>query len=139
MIVIPKKLPHAKQHVGVNKGLATANNSLNVGEYGLKAVERGDLTSKQLESARVAARKATKRSGKIVFKVVCDTVRSKKPLEVRMGSGKGPRDRFAAKVKPGSVIMEIVGTSREAAMQACKNASHKLPIKTLFIERYDVL
>lgn len=142
MIIIPKKFAHNKHHVGVNCGLATSGNIPIIGRFGLKATERGDLNPRQLESARVTARKEIKkfgRAGRIVFRPVCDTIRSKKPIEVRMGSGKGPKETTVAKVKPGTIIFEIVGTTKEAAINACIRAGHKLPVKTLFVERFDVL
>lgn len=140
MITVPKKFSHAKHQVGVNRGLATSGNFPVVGKYALKAAGRGDLTVKQLESARVTARKVIKKSGgQIVFRVICDTIRSKKPIEVRMGSGKGPKEGCVAKVKPGTIVFEIIGAPKEVAMEACTKASYKLPIDTLFTERYDVL
>lgn len=131
----PKKRKYRKAHVGRIKGLATGGSVISNGDYALKVLEGCDIKVNQLEAARVAARKATKRSGQILFRVQADLPKSKKPLEVRMGSGKGPVDHYAARVKPGRIIFEISGVSREVAKDACRRASHKLPVKTAFISR----
>jgi large subunit ribosomal protein L16 len=109
------------------------------GDYGLKVLEGCDLKINQIESARVAARKATKRSGQIIFRIQADLPKSKKPLEVRMGSGKGPVDHYAARVKAGRIIFEISGVSMEVAREACRKAGHKLPVRTTFVSRVPVV
>ena len=138
MGLIPKKRKYRKAHVGNIRGLATGGSTISNGDYGLKVLESCDIKVNQLESARVAARKATKRSGQIMFRVQADLPKSKKPLEVRMGSGKGPVDHYAARLKAGRIVFEISGVSREVAMDACKRAGHKLPVKTAFVERVSV-
>ena len=109
------------------------------GDYGLKVLEGCDLKINQIESARVAARKATKRSGQIIFRIQADLPKSKKPLEVRMGSGKGPVDHYAARVKAGRITFEISGVSMEVAREACRKAGHKLPVRTTFVSRVPVV
>ena len=138
MGLIPKKRKYRKAHVGRIRGLATGGSSVSGGEFGLKVLESCDLKVNQLESARVAARKATKRSGQIMFRVQADLPKSKKPLEVRMGSGKGPVDHNVARVKAGRIIFEITGVTREVAIDACRRAGHKLPVRTTFVERLGV-
>lgn len=138
MAFVPKKRKYRKAHVGVNRGLATAGSTLSNGDYALKVLESCDLKVTQLESARVAARKATKRSGQILFRVQADLPKSKKPLEVGMGSGKGSVDHYVARVKAGRIIFEISGVTREVAAAACKRASYKLPVRTSFVERIHV-
>lgn len=134
----PKKYKFRKVHVGVNKGLATSRTDLSFADYGIKVLGACDIKANQLESARVSARKGTGKAGKIFFRIFADLPRSKKPLEVRMGSGKGPVDHWAARVRPGTIIMEIGGVDREHAYNAFKRASHKLPVKTAFISRTPV-
>lgn len=135
---IPKKQKYRKAHVGVIRGLATGGCNLSNGDYGLRVLEACDIKSNQLESARVAARKATKRSGQILFKVQASLPKSKKPLEVRMGKGKGPVAYHVARVRPGRIIFEMMGVSREVAYDAFKRASHKLPVRTAFVERISI-
>ena len=135
---IPRKTKYRKAQVGVNKGLATSRTELAFGNYGLKILEPCDLKVNQIESARVSARKGTGKFGRIFFRIYADLPKSKKPLEVRMGSGKGSVDHYVARVKPGTIIMEIDGVSKNDAYNALKRASHKLPAKTSVIERAPV-
>lgn len=135
---IPKKQKFRKAHVGVIRGLATGGSTLANGDYGLRVIESGDIKANQLESARVAARKATKRHGQIMFKVQASVPKSKKPLEVRMGKGKGPVAYHVAKVRAGRILFEMNGVSREVAYDAFKRASHKLPLKATFVERVSI-
>lgn len=135
---IPRKFKYRKAHVGTNKGLATSRASLSYGDYGLKVISPCDITVNQLESARVSARKGTGKFGRIFFRVYADKPVSRKPLEVRMGSGKGAVDHYVARVKPGTIIMEICGVSKDMAMDALTRASHKLPTKTSIVYRIPV-
>jgi large subunit ribosomal protein L16 len=135
----PKKTKFRKQQVGVIRGLSTSGNRLSVGDYGIRAITSGNLKVNHLESARIAARKATKRIGKILFPICCDTIVSRRPLETRMGKGKSSPAFKVAKIKPGRVIMEFMGVPREVAFDAFKRASHKLPIATTFIEEEKVV
>jgi len=134
---IPKKRKYRKVHAGRigGKGLATSRTSLAIGNYGLKLLKGCDLKVNQLESARVAARKATARLGQIIFRIQADLPKTKKPLEVRMGSGKGPIDHYAARVRAGTIIFEIEGVTQEVAEDACRRAGLKLPVPSTIIIR----
>ena len=118
---------------GNNKGLATRGYKISFGDFALKAEERGELTSRQIEAARKAIAHNTKRGGKLWIRVFPHKPISKKPAETRMGGGKSPVDHYAAIIKPGTVIMELGGISEVLARQAFRRASDKLPIKTKFI------
>lgn len=131
----PKRTKFRKQQKGRNRGLAQSGNKVSFGEYGLKAVERGKLTARQIEAARRAMTRHIKRGGKIWIRVFPDVPVTKKPLEVRQGKGKGNVEYWVAKVQPGSMLYEMEGVSEEIAREAFKLASAKLPIKTLFVIR----
>lgn len=131
----PKRLKYRKQHKGRNRGLAQRGNEVSFGEYGLKAVERGRLTARQIEAARRAMTRYIKRGGKTWIRVFPDKPVTKKPIEVRMGKGKGNVEFWVAKVQPGSMIYEMEGVSREIAQEAFRLAASKLPVKTAFVER----
>jgi len=131
----PKKVKFRKQQKGRMRGLAYRGSDLNFGEFGLQAVECGKISSKQIEAARIAMTRYAKRGGKMWIRIFPDKPFTKKPAEVRMGKGKGAPEGWQAVVKPGKVIYEMEGVSREVAKEALRLASHKLPIKTRFIER----
>lgn len=131
----PKRLKFRKHHKGRNRGLAQRGNEVSFGEYGLKAVERGRLTARQIEAARRAMTRYIKRGGKTWIRVFPDKPVTKKPIEVRMGKGKGNVEFWVAKVQPGSMICEMEGVSREIAEEAFRLAASKLPVKTAFVER----
>lgn len=131
----PKRTKFRKQFKGKNRGLAQAGNRVSFGEYGLKATERGRVTARQIESARRAMTRHIKRGGKIWIRVFPDVPISSKPLEVRMGKGKGNVDHWIAKIQPGAVLYEMEGVSEELAREAFRLAANKLPIKTTFISR----
>lgn len=118
---------------GKNRGLSTRGLELNFGEFGLKTIERGLLTSRQIEAARKAITGATKRSGKVWIMVFPSKPITKKPLEVRMGKGKGGVDHYAVVVKPGKILFELAGVELDLAKEAFKRAAAKLPFKTVFI------
>jgi large subunit ribosomal protein L16 len=120
---------------GKNRGLAQNGNRVSFGDFGLKAAERGRLTARQIEAARRAMTRHIKRGGKIWIRVFPDVPISSKPLEVRMGKGKGNVDYWVSKVQPGSVLYEIEGVTEELAREAFKLAAAKLPIKTIFVAR----
>jgi large subunit ribosomal protein L16 len=120
---------------GKNRGLAQNGNRVSFGDFGLKAAERGRLTARQIEAARRAMTRHIKRGGKIWIRVFPDVPISSKPLEVRMGKGKGNVDYWVSKVQPGSVLYEIEGVTEELAREAFKLAAAKLPIKTTFVAR----
>ncbi len=131
----PKRTKFRKQHKGRNYGLADRGSRVSFGEYGLKAVARGRLTARQIESARRAITRHVKRTGKLWIRVFPDKPISKKPLEVRMGKGKGSVEYWVAQIKPGSMLYEIQGVPEETAREAFQLASAKLPIKTKFTIR----
>jgi len=131
----PKRTKFRKMFKGRNRGLAQNGNKVSFGEYGLKATARGRVTARQIEAARRAMTRHIKRGGKIWIRVFPDTPISTKPLEVRMGKGKGNVDYWVAKVQPGSVLYEMEGVSEELAREAFQLAAAKLPIKTTFVSR----
>jgi large subunit ribosomal protein L16 len=120
---------------GKNRGLAQAGNKVSFGEYGLKATERGRVSARQIEAARRAMTRKVKRNGKIWIRIFPDVPISSKPLEVRMGKGKGNVDYWCSKVQPGTVLYEMEGVSEELAREAFRLAANKLPIKTTFVTR----
>src|SRR3989304_7439397 len=132
-MLLPKKVKFRKQQRGTNRGLAIRGSFISFGDYALKSVDRGLLTSRQIEAARKAISHQTKRGGKLWIRVFPDKAISKKPNETRMGSGKSPTDHYAAVIKPGKIIFEISGVSEDLARTAFTGASNKLPIKTRFI------
>jgi large subunit ribosomal protein L16 len=131
----PKKTKFRKAHKGRIKGIATSGNSLAFGQFGLKALEPDRVTARQLEAARRALTRHMKRAGRVWIRVFPDVPVSKKPLEVRMGSGKGAPEFWVTRIKPGRVIFEIDGVSIALAKEALDLAAAKLPIKTRFVER----
>ncbi|MGX2041642.1 50S ribosomal protein L16 [Methylocaldum sp. MU1018] len=131
----PKRTKYRKQQKGRNTGLATKGNRVSFGEFGLKAVERGRITARQVEAARRAITRHVKRGGKMWIRVFPDKPISKKPLEVRMGSGKGSVEYWVAEIKPGAMLYELEGVSEELAREAFGLAAAKLPIKTTFSVR----
>src|ERR1700684_233160 len=131
----PKRTKFRKAHKGRIKGTATSGASLSFGQYGLKAVEPDRVTARQIEAARRALTRHMKRSGRVWIRVYPDVPVSKKPLEVRMGSGKGAPEFWVARVKPGRVLFEIDGVPLLLAREALALAAAKLPIKTRFVER----
>ena len=120
---------------GKNRGLAQSGNKVSFGEYGLKAAERGRVSARQIEAARRAMTRKVKRNGKIWIRIFPDVPISSKPLEVRMGKGKGNVDYWCSKVQPGTVLYEMEGVSEELAREAFRLAANKLPIKTTFVTR----
>jgi large subunit ribosomal protein L16 len=135
----PKKVKFRKQQKGKMRGTALRGSNLNFGEFGLQATDCGYITSKQIEAARIAMTRHVKRGGKIWIRIFPDKPITKKPAEVRMGKGKGSPEGWVAVIKPGRVLYEMTGVSREMAREALRLAAHKLPIKTRFLERSDIL
>ena len=131
----PKRTKYRKQHKGRNRGLAQRGNAVSFGEYGLKAMGRGRLTSRQIEAARRAMTRHVKRGGKIWIRVFPDKPITKKPLEVRQGKGKGNVEYWVALIQPGSVLYEMSGVSEEIARGAFRRAAAKLPVATRFVTR----
>ncbi len=131
----PKRTKFRKVHKGRNRGLALVGDKVSFGTYALKATERGQMTSRQIESARRAMTRAVKRVGKIWIRVFPDKPMTEKPLEVRMGSGKGSVEYWVCQIRPGKVLYEMDGVSEELARHAFALASAKLPFKTTFVTR----
>ena len=131
----PKRTKFRKQQKGRNRGLAQRGNKVSFGDFGLKALERGRITSRQIEAARRAMSRYVKRGGKIWIRIFPDKPITQKPLEVRMGKGKGNVEYWVALIQPGKVLYEIEGVTREVAEEAFKLAAAKLSVKTDFVER----
>ena len=131
----PKRTKFRKMFKGKNRGLAQNGNKVSFGEFGLKATERGRVSARQIEAARRAMTRKVKRTGKIWIRIFPDTPISSKPLEVRMGKGKGNVDYWCSKVQPGTVLYEMEGVPEEVAREAFRLAANKLPIKTTFVIR----
>jgi len=131
----PKRTKFRKQHKGRNNGTAQRGSSVSFGEFGLKATSRGRMTARQIEAARRTITRHVKRGGKLWIRVFPDKPITKKPLEVRMGKGKGSVEYWVAQIKPGTMLYEIQGVSEELAREAFALAAAKLPIKTTFAAR----
>jgi large subunit ribosomal protein L16 len=131
----PKRTKYRKMMKGRNRGLALRGNKVSFGEYGLKATTRGMLTSRQIEAARRALTRFVKRGGRVWIRVFPDKPVSRKPLEVRMGSGKGNPEFWVAVIKPGAVLYEMEGIAETEAREAFKLAAAKLPVRTMFVGR----
>jgi large subunit ribosomal protein L16 len=134
----PKRTKFRKAHKGRIHGTAKGGTTLNFGAYGLKAVEPARVTARQIEAARRAMTRYVKRGGKIWIRVFPDKPVTKKPAEVRMGSGKGAPDHWVAVVKPGRILFEMAGVGRAEAVEAMRLASHKLPVATRVVVRDNV-
>jgi large subunit ribosomal protein L16 len=131
----PKRTKFRKQQKGRNRGLAQVGNRVSFGEYGLKATTRGFVTARQIESARRAITRYVKRGGKLWIRVFPDKPVTKKPVEVRMGTGKGNVEYWVAPIQPGRVMYEIQGVSEEQAREAFRLAAAKLAVRTTFVKR----
>ena len=134
-MLMPKKVKYRKQQRGRRKGKAWRGSTVAFGDYGLKVMETGWITDKQIEAARVAMTRFVKRGGKIWVRIFPDKPVTKKPAETRMGKGKGTPEAWVAVVKPGRVMFELEGVSESVARRAMQLASAKLPVKTRFISR----
>lgn len=131
----PKKVKYRKKQKGRMRGLARRGSELNFGEFGLQATECGTISNKQIEAARIAMTRHVKRGGKMWIRIFPDKSFTKKPAEVRMGKGKGAPEGWIAVIRPGRVLYEMSGVSREMAKEALRLASHKISVKTRFVER----
>lgn len=131
---MPKKVKFRNMHRGNNRGLAVRGSTISFGSFGLKAVDRGLITTRQIEAARKTISHATKRGGKLWIRIFPDKPIAKKPNETRMGSGKSPLDHYAAVIKPGKMLFELEGVTEKLAREAFRTAAHKLPLKTRFIK-----
>jgi len=134
-MLMPKKVKYRKQHRGRMRGKAYRGSTVNFGQYGLQALEPGWITDRQIEAARVTMTRKIKRAGRVWIRIFPDKPVTSKPAETRMGKGKGSPDHWVAVVKPGRIMYEMEGVSEELAREAFRLASHKLPIKTKFVER----
>ena len=136
-MLMPKRVKYRRQHRGRMTGIATKGNNVTYGEFGLVALEPAWITANQIEAARIAMTRSIRRGGQVYIKIFPHKSVTKKPAEVRMGSGKGAPDHWVAVVKPGRVMFEIAGVSEEAAKEAMRLAMHKLPIKCKFVRKAD--
>ena len=134
-MLMPKRVKHRKVMRGRRKGNSKGGTAVTFGEYGLKSLERGWITNRQIEAARVAMTRKMKRGGKVWINVFPDKPVTKKPAETRMGKGKGNPEGWVAVVKPGRVMFEVSGVPEELAREAMRVAGHKLPLKTKFVQR----
>jgi len=136
MPLMPRRVKHRKVQRGSRKGMATSGNAMAFGEYGLQSLGRAWITNIQIEACRVAINRAMKRKGKLWIRIFPDKPYTKKPLEVRMGKGKGAVEGWVAVVKPGRMMFELDGVPEPIAREAMKLAASKLPIRTRFVQRH---
>ena len=134
-MLAPKKVKHRKMHKGTMRGKAYRGGDVTLGEYGLKAMEPGWITNRQIEAARIAMTRHVKRGGRVWVRIFPDKPITKKPAETRMGKGKGNPEYWVAVVKPGRMLYELDGVTLDVAKEALRLASHKLPIATRFVAR----
>ena len=134
-MLMPKKVKHRKVHRGRMTGKANRGSKLHFGDFGLKALEPGWITNRQIEAARIAITRHVKRGGKIWINIFPSKPVSQKPAETRMGKGKGAPEHWVAVIKPGKILYEMEGVAKEVAQEAFRLASHKLPIKSKFVSR----
>ncbi|MCD6335679.1 MAG: 50S ribosomal protein L16 [Candidatus Latescibacterota bacterium] len=137
-MLMPKRVKHRKQQRGRRSGVAIRGSNISFGEYGLKAMEEGWITNRQIEAARIAITRHIRRGGKVWIRIFPDKPVTVKPAETRMGKGKGSPEYWVAVVKPGRVMFEIEGISEGDAREAMRLAGHKLPIRTKFVERRQI-
>ena len=137
-MLMPKRVKHRRVHRGRMKGVATKGNTITYGAYGLVSQECGWITSNQIEAARIAMTRSIKRGGKVYIKIFPHKSVTKKPAEVRMGSGKGSPEYWVAVVKPGRVMFELAGVPEEVAREALRLAMHKLPCKCKIVSREEL-
>lgn len=137
-MLLPKRVKYRRQHRGKMRGQAKGGTEVTFGEYGLQAVEASWITNRQIEAARIAMTRYMKRGGKVWIKIFPHKPYTAKPLEVRMGSGKGAPEGWVAVVKPGKVMFEIAGVPEETAREALRLAMHKLPVKCKFVKREEI-
>jgi len=135
----PARTKYRKVHKSRNRGLSYVANQVSFGDFGLKATTHGHLTSRQIEAARRCMSRYAKRGGKLHIRIFPDKPITKKPLETRMGTGKGAPEEWVAVIKPGRVLYEIEGVTIDVAREAVRLCGHKLPLKTRFVERNEVL
>ncbi|MEH7124695.1 50S ribosomal protein L16 [Bacillus sp. JJ1532] len=137
-MLLPKRVKYRRVHRGNMRGQSKGGTEVNFGEFGLQATEASWITNRQIESARIAMTRYMKRGGKVWIQIFPHKPYTAKPLEVRMGSGKGAPEGWVAVVKPGKVMFEIAGVSEEIAREALRLAAHKLPLKCKFVKREEI-
>lgn len=137
-MLVPNKMKYRKVRKGKNEGVASRGNTVAFGDFALQSQSNNDITSRQIESARQAMTRYIKRGGKIWIRIFPHTPRTRKPQDVKMGSGKGNPEFFVAKVKAGTVLFEMKGVDESVAREAMRLAAHKLPVKTKFIVREQI-
>ncbi len=137
MPLMPKKTKFRKQQKGHFSGLAQSSNTVHFGEFGIQTLERGWITDRQIEAARVAINRYFQRKGKVWIRIFPDKPITKKPAETRMGKGKAGVDHYVASVKPGRILFEVANVSREEAQDALRRAAAKLGLRTRFVERLE--
>ncbi|SNZ17867.1 LSU ribosomal protein L16P [Terribacillus aidingensis] len=137
-MLMPKRVKYRRQHRGKLNGRAKGGTEVAFGEWGLQALDPAWITSRQIESARIAMTRYMKRGGKVWIKIFPDKPYTKKPLEVRMGSGKGSPEGWVAVTKPGKIMFEVAGVPEEVAREALRLASHKLPVRTKIVKREEI-
>lgn len=137
-MLLPKRVKYRRQHRGKMRGMSKGGTEITFGEFGLQATEASWITNRQIEAARVAMTRYMKRGGKVWIKIFPHKPFTAKPLEVRMGSGKGAPEGWVAVVKPGRIMFELAGVSEEVAREALRLAAHKLPIKCKFVKREEI-
>lgn len=136
-MLMPKKTRYRKQQRGRMRGMSWTGQTVAFGDFGLKTLEPGWITNRQIESARVAITRFVKRTGRVWIRVFPDKPLTKKPQETRMGKGKGGPEGWVAVVRPGRILFEMEGVSREQAIEAMRRAGHKLPVRTQFVGRFE--
>jgi len=137
-MLMPKQLKHRKHHRGRMRGFANRGDEVSFGTFGLKALEPGWITGRQIESARIVITRHVRKHGKLWIRIFPDKPVTQKPAETRMGKGKGAPEYYVAVVKPGRILFEIEGVEEEMAASAMKQAGYKLPIKTKFVTRREI-
>ena len=137
-MLLPKRVKYRREHRGKMRGQSKGGTEITFGEFGLQALEASWITNRQIEAARIAMTRYMKRGGKVWIKIFPHKPYTAKPLEVRMGSGKGAPEGWVAVVKPGKIMFEIAGVSEEVAREALRLAMHKLPIKCKFVKREEI-
>jgi len=137
-MLMPKRVKHRKVQRGSMKGKAKGGTKVTFGDYGMQTVEKGWITSRQIEAARVAMTRYMKRGGQVWINIFPDKPITQKPAETRMGSGKGNPEKWVAVVKPGRVMFEVAGVDEEVAREAIRLAQHKMPVKTKFVKRDNI-
>ncbi|CAI9387438.1 50S ribosomal protein L16 [Niallia sp. Sow4_A1] len=137
-MLLPKRVKYRRVHRGKMRGQAKGGTEVAFGEYGLQSLEASWITNRQIESARIAMTRYMKRGGKVWIKIFPHKPYTAKPLEVRMGSGKGAPEGWVAVVKPGKILFEVAGVSEEIAREALRLAAHKLPVKCKFVKREEI-